>query len=88
MTVPVVGTPTGAIPDLVAPSAGVLVPPGDARALSAALAQVLADAHVREQLTHGARRVRDRLPSWEDASVRMSEALEGVGRRRPGGGLG
>jgi glycosyltransferase involved in cell wall biosynthesis len=79
---PVVGTPTGAIADLVAPSAGVLVPPGDVQGLAAALALVLADAHVREQLTHGARRVRDRLPSWEDAAARMSEALEKAPRER------
>jgi len=79
---PVVGTPTGAIADLVAPSAGILVPPGDAQALAAALALVLADAHVREQLTHGALRVREGLPSWEDASARMSEALEKGPRER------
>jgi glycosyltransferase involved in cell wall biosynthesis len=79
---PVVATATGAIVDLVTPSAGLLVPPGDRDALAAALALVLGDAHVREELTRGARRVRDRLPSWEDASARMSEALEmGPGER-------
>ena len=56
--------------------------------LAEALALAVGDAHVRDQFTHGARRVRDRLPSWEDASVRMSEALEGVGRRRARGGSG
>jgi glycosyltransferase involved in cell wall biosynthesis len=103
---PVVGTATGAIADLVSGNvggartsprdarlqldsvAGLLVPPGDHEALAEALALAVGDAHVRDQFTHGARRVRDRLPSWEDASVRMSEALEGVGRRRAGGGLG
>ena len=34
------------------------------------------EQRVREHLTHGARLVRDRLPSWEDASARMAEALE------------
>jgi glycosyltransferase involved in cell wall biosynthesis len=62
-------------------AAGLLVPPGDPEALAAALALVLGDAHVRDRLAHGARRVRDRLPSWEDASARMSEALEDVGQR-------
>jgi glycosyltransferase involved in cell wall biosynthesis len=79
---PVVGTPTGAIADLIAPSAGVLVPPGDSRALAAALALVLGEARVRDQLTQGARRVREGLPSWEDASARMSEALENGPRER------
>ena len=60
-------------------AAGLLVPPGDHEALAAALALALGDAHVREGLAHGARRVRDRLPSWEDASARMSEALGDVG---------
>jgi glycosyltransferase involved in cell wall biosynthesis len=102
---PVVGTATGAIADLVTGNmggaqtsprdarfqlgaAGLLVPPGDHEALAEALALAVGDAHVRDQLTHGARRVRDRLPSWEDASVRMSEALEGVGGRSAGGGIG
>jgi glycosyltransferase involved in cell wall biosynthesis len=79
---PVVGTATGAIADLVGPSAGLLVPPGDHEALARALALLLGDAHVREQLTHGARRVRDRLTSWEDASAGMSEALEKGSRER------
>jgi glycosyltransferase involved in cell wall biosynthesis len=68
--------------------AGLLVPPGDHEALADALALALGNAHVRDRLTHGARRVRDRLPSWEDASTRMSEALQGVGGRGIGGGLG
>jgi glycosyltransferase involved in cell wall biosynthesis len=78
---PVVGTATGAIADLVTPSAGLLVPPDDHDALAAALALALGDAQVREGLSNGARRVRDRLPSWEDASARMSEALEWAGAR-------
>ena len=60
-------------------AAGLLVPPGDHEALAAALALALGDAHVREGLAHGARRVRDRLPSWEDAAARMSEGLGDVG---------
>jgi glycosyltransferase involved in cell wall biosynthesis len=104
---PVVGTATGAIADLVtgrgdggartrpeeAPlqlggAAGLLVAPGAQGALSAALALALTDAHVRSQLADGARRVRDRLPTWEDASAKMSEALEGVGGRGAGKGPG
>jgi glycosyltransferase involved in cell wall biosynthesis len=93
---PVVGTATGAIADLVTDDAqtdagastghrhvaGLLVPPGDHEALAAALVRVLGNARVREHLTHGARLVRDRLPSWEDASARMAEALEKGPRER------
>jgi len=61
-------------------AAGLLVPPGDPAALAAALELALGDAYARDRLAHAARRVRDRLPSWEDASARMSEALEDVGR--------
>jgi glycosyltransferase involved in cell wall biosynthesis len=72
---PIVSTDTGAIGELVGGEAGLLVPPGDVDALAAALAQVLGDARTRERLEQGARRVRDRLPTWEEASRRMAEAL-------------
>jgi glycosyltransferase involved in cell wall biosynthesis len=77
---PVVSTMTGAIPDLVGgaagdPSAGLVVPPGDVNALAAALTQVLADAPLRQRLAAGARRVRDRLPTWEEAADKLAAAL-------------
>jgi glycosyltransferase involved in cell wall biosynthesis len=72
---PVVATATGAIAELVGDEAGLLVPPGDVEALTAALAQVLADPRVRERIAQGARRVRGRLPTWEDASGQMERAL-------------
>ena len=75
---PVVSTTTGAIPDLVGDDAGLLVPPGDIPALTAALARVIGDAGLRARLAGGARRVRDRLPTWERASARMSAVLAGV----------
>jgi glycosyltransferase involved in cell wall biosynthesis len=73
---PVVSTPTGAIPELVGGVAGLLVPPGDERALSAALAEVLDGEQVRARLAEGARRVRDRLPTWDEASATFADALE------------
>jgi glycosyltransferase involved in cell wall biosynthesis len=75
---PVVSTKTGAIPDLVGDRAGVLVPPGDRDALTGALDRVLGDPHLRVRLADGARCVRDRLPTWEDAVSRMADALEQV----------
>ena len=75
---PVISTATGGIPELVADAAGLLVPPGDADALAAAISQVLTDPLVRERLVQGARRVRDRLPDWEVRSAQMAEVLERV----------
>jgi glycosyltransferase involved in cell wall biosynthesis len=65
--VPVVGSATGAIPDLVGSDAGLLVPPGNVAALEDALSSVLDDPDVRDRMTAGARRVRGRLPTWDDA---------------------
>jgi glycosyltransferase involved in cell wall biosynthesis len=84
---PVVSTSTGAIAELVGDEAGIVVPPGDATALSVALSQVVGDAAdtaaavgLRERLAQGARRMRERLPSWDDAGARMDALLSRVGR--------
>src|SRR4029077_20237586 len=65
--VPVVGSATGAIPHLAGSDAGLLVPPGDAAALEGALSSVIDDQDLRDRLAAGARRVRSRLPTWDDA---------------------
>jgi glycosyltransferase involved in cell wall biosynthesis len=75
---PVISTTTGAIAELVGDDAGLLVPPGDVTALAGALSYVLGDARVREQLASGARRARDRLPTWDEAFSKMTAALERV----------
>jgi glycosyltransferase involved in cell wall biosynthesis len=82
---PVVSTSTGAIPRLVstgtgATDAGIVVPPGDQHALADALSHVLGDPRVRETLADAARRVRDRLPTWEEASGKMAAALSPIVR--------
>jgi glycosyltransferase involved in cell wall biosynthesis len=75
---PVVATMTGAIPELVGEAAGLLVPVGDTPTLTDALARVIDDAPLRSRLALGARRVRERLPTWDDASECMSDALRAV----------
>ena len=78
---PIVSTTTGAIPELVGAGrngekpAGLLVPPGDVGAMTAALSKIVGDARVRDQLAEGARRVRDRLPTWDEAADKMAAAL-------------
>jgi len=75
---PVVSTPTGAIPDLVGRDAGLLVGFDDHKALADALARLLDDAALRARMAAGARRARKRLQTWSSAAVKMAAALERV----------
>jgi glycosyltransferase involved in cell wall biosynthesis len=72
---PVVATATGAIPGMLADSAGILVPAGDSQALGAALVRIIADRPLRYRLAEGAARAAHRLPTWEDAANRMAHTL-------------
>lgn len=72
---PVVSTATGAIEDLVR-DAGIVVPPGDLPAFTDALSRVLGDPDLLARLAERALRVRDSLPTWEDAAAAMARALE------------
>jgi glycosyltransferase involved in cell wall biosynthesis len=75
---PVISTMTGAIPELVDEQAGVLAPVGDLSAFTAALERVLSDNALRASLADGARRIRGRLPTWNDAVDNMVRTLETV----------
>jgi glycosyltransferase involved in cell wall biosynthesis len=72
---PVVSTTAGAIPDTVPAEAGVLVPPGDAVALRAALAALLDEPAWRNRLAAGARAARAVLPTWPQAVARFAAVL-------------
>jgi glycosyltransferase involved in cell wall biosynthesis len=76
--VPVISTPTGGIAELIGRDAGILVPPDDPDALTAALWRVLDDEGFRQRLREGARRVRARIPDWSTQSGLMADALERV----------
>ena len=73
---PVVGTVAGAIPDTVPANAGVLVPPGDARALAEALAKLMDDPDALGRLASNALAARDQLPTWSQASELFAAAIE------------
>ena len=75
---PVVGTTGGAIPDTVPASAGVLVPPGDATALAAALRRLLESPAERERLAAGAQATAQQLPTWRGSAELFSRAIEGA----------
>ncbi|MBS0427643.1 MAG: glycosyltransferase family 4 protein [Proteobacteria bacterium] len=72
---PVISCAAGAIVDTVPADAGVLVPPGDAAALGAALARAIDMPGWRAQLAAGARRAARTLPCWSDATERFEAAL-------------
>lgn len=72
---PVVSTRTGAIPELVGEDAGMIVPVDDTAALACALGRAIGESGYRARLAAGARRVRDRLPTWDDASASLAEVL-------------
>jgi glycosyltransferase involved in cell wall biosynthesis len=76
---PVIGTHTGALADLIGTEAGLLVAPDDVHALRVALERVLKEPVLLSSLTKGAAAVRDGLPRWPQACTRMSQILEGAG---------
>ena len=62
---PVVGTRAGAIPETVAPGAGILVTPDDVAGLAAALRVMIADPCARETHAAAARAAAVQLPDWD-----------------------
>lgn len=79
---PIVSTLAGAIPDTVPPDAGLLVPPGDALALRAALARLMDEPPLRASLATGAQAARACLPGWPQAVSLFAEAVERAQARR------
>jgi glycosyltransferase involved in cell wall biosynthesis len=75
---PVIGTTAGAIPEVVPPAAGLLVPPNDARSLADALRHVVGDAGTRRRLAAGARATV--LQHWEETARHVSAALRSAAR--------
>ena len=75
---PVVGCDGGAVADVVPPSAGILVGPGDADGFAGALGTLLEDASLRQALADGALEAADALPTWEASARILSETLEAV----------
>ena len=73
---PVIGTTGGAIPEVVPPSAGRLVPPGDVAALTEALRALIGDQSLRQRLAAGAREAAQALPGWEASGARFAEILD------------
>ncbi|MDY8109385.1 glycosyltransferase family 4 protein [Fulvimarina sp. 2208YS6-2-32] len=75
---PIVGTRAGPVADLVPEDAGLLVAPGDAKALEGALRTMLADCGLRKTKADGAWRAGRSLPTWETSARRIAETLSKV----------
>ena len=76
--VPVVASDVGAIPEVIqAPDGGMLVPPGDAPALAAAVAALLADPERRLRMSDAARRAARRF-SWDEVAEQHLGFLERI----------
>ena len=58
---PIIATEVGGIPDLVDESVGILVPPGDAKALGQAMTKLAGDAELRRTMGIAARRSYEKL---------------------------
>lgn len=78
---PIVSTTAGAIPDTVPAEAGLLVPPGDEAALAEALARVMTEPELRQQLAAGARAARRTLPDWSNVCGQFAATLAAVPAR-------
>lgn len=75
---PVLTTTGGALAETLPPGTGRLVPPGDAAAFAAALAELLQDAAARTALRDAARAARKALGDWRQAARAFAAALDGI----------
>jgi glycosyltransferase involved in cell wall biosynthesis len=79
---PLVATAVGCVPELVPPEAGVLVPPGDRRALSQAIETFLADGRVLEDAGRAAAELAARRFDVSVMAAAYEAAFEAPARER------
>lgn len=73
---PIIGTTGGATVDTVPPAAGVLVEPGNVKALVRALRRVIENGDERRRLARGALAAAADLPTWASTARIVATALE------------
>ncbi|TPW27803.1 glycosyltransferase family 4 protein [Martelella alba] len=74
---PIIGCAAGAVPELVAKPAGILVPADDVAAFAVSLRQLLENAAAREAMAAAARKAGQALPCWHETAMIVSDVLEG-----------
>lgn len=72
---PIISTTAGAVPDTLAPGAGLLVPPENPAAFAEALRRMLTDSALRSGCANSARRAATRLPGWPEAAQVVARAV-------------
>jgi glycosyltransferase involved in cell wall biosynthesis len=77
--VPVIASDVGGVSEALG-HGGLLVPPGDAPALGAALRAWLGDTELRARLRRAARERRASLRGWEDTTAEIARVLAGAAR--------
>ncbi len=75
---PIVCSTGGAAAETVPDAAAIKVPPGDERALSAAIGRLLDDAALRRRLADASWAAGQTLPRWEDTARRIAGVIEGL----------
>ncbi|MFD7734724.1 glycosyltransferase family 4 protein [Kitasatospora phosalacinea] len=81
---PVVGSAVGGIPDVIEDGvSGLLVPPGDTRALAAACTRVLTDGALADRLGAAGRERSERLYGWDGLMARYLSLLRSLTVDRP-----
>lgn len=73
---PIVGCAAGAAPDVVPPSAGILVTPDDAGAFADALRRVLTEPETQATMADASAVAGAALPSWRDTAATIADLLE------------
>jgi glycosyltransferase involved in cell wall biosynthesis len=75
---PVIGCRAGAVPEVVPPSAGILVDPDRPDLLTEALAILLDDPAGLQRYADGAQAAGAELPAWKDTGKIIAQVLEGA----------
>jgi phosphatidylinositol alpha-mannosyltransferase len=79
--IPAVASDISGYREVVTPETGVLVPPGDARALSGAVVDMLADEDARRRRGAAARELAREKYAWERIAVRLLGVYEAAAGR-------
>jgi len=75
---PVIAARSGAVPDVVPETAGILVSPNDSKQLSEALMQIINNEPLRRRLQDGARKAAVSLPDWADTAAIVAGKLDEI----------
>lgn len=75
---PIVAARAGAVPALVPPEVGILVPPNDINSLAQAMATLLSNPDQLQTLRNGAQFAAKTLPTWEDTATIVADLLRKI----------